>query len=325
MSDRSDGRLALVTGATGFVGGALCERLLIDGWRVRAPARRSLITSRPDRTSWIPIADLADWASDCDPDLEGVDTVFHLAARVHQHGLRGDDEAYRRDNVDTTVALARAAARCGVRRVVFVSSVKAMADTSSGRPLLPDDPPHPGDAYGRSKLAAEQGLTGALGAGGPTDWCIIRPPLVYGIGVRANLAQLVRWIAAGRPLPLKAVRNRRSLIGRENLADLLARCAVAPEAAGRVVLPADGDWSTAQLIELIADAIGRPPVAFWPVPVSLLRTLGRFSGQIDRVDSLTASLCVDDPWIRERLDWQAPVPAHEGLSVMARTLVARSR
>ncbi len=314
-------RRALVTGATGFLGGALCARLIAHGWAVRAPSRHPLSPALAARVETLPVTDLADWALRAADALHDVDAVFHLAARVHQSGLRGNDAAYRRDNVETTVSLARAAASADVPRFVFVSSVKAMAETSDTRPLTPQDPPRPEDAYGRSKLEAERGMIEAL-ASGPTRWCIVRPPLVYGVGARANLDRLVRWIAAGRPLPLAAVRNRRSLIGRENLTDLLAGVAILPEAGHRILLPSDGDWSAAELVACLGEAVGRPVRAFWPVPPILLRTVAAALGQGSRIESLTASLQIDDPWLRDAVGWRPEIPAREGLTMMARAAVA---
>lgn len=311
---------ALLTGASGFVGEALCRRLLDDGWQVRAPLRRRLPDDLLGRIQTVHIDDLAAWSAAPGDTLHGIDTVFHLAASVHRHGLRDDDRAFARTNVDASIALARAARVARVRRVVFVSSIKAMGETSGPRALRPDDPARPEDAYGRSKLAAEHGMRAAL-EGGPTSLCIVRPPLVYGIGARANLDRLVRWLARGRPLPLASVDNRRSLIARENLADVLARVAGGAPAGGRVLLPADSDWSTPALVRALAAAIDRRAVLV-PFPVALLRRLAGVFGQADRIDSLTASLQVEDPWLRTEAGWRPSVEPRESLAAMARAALA---
>lgn len=313
----------LVTGASGFVGRALVHRLLADGHRVVGVSRQTDGPPRDARVSWLRMPALTDapaWAA----ALAGVDGVVHLAARTHAAAAAesGDLAAFRADNVEPTRALAAHAQAANVRRFVFVSSIKAVGERSE-RPLTERDSPAPEDAYGVSKLEAEHALADEL-AGTGTTYTIVRPPLVYGPGVQANLRRLTQAVVRGWPLPFGAVDNRRSFLGSANLADLLVRCLEHPGAANTVFLASDGvDLSTADLVRRIARAADRP-ARLLPVPAGVVERALRWVGQAAAADKLLGSLPIDSSRARERLAWQPPVSVQEGLSEMTAE-VARAK
>jgi nucleoside-diphosphate-sugar epimerase len=305
--------LTLVSGATGFVGRALVGRLLAEGWRVRAalrdPSRGRGLDGMVELAEVGEIGPDTRWAG----ALSGVDVVFHLAARVHQLPDPSPDpaSAYRRVNAAGTERLARAAAAAGVRRLVFVSSIKVNGEARAA-PYTEDDAPAPADAYGESKREAEAALWSEARASG-LEIVVVRPPLVYGPGVKANLLRLLRAVDRGLPLPLGAIRNRRSLLYVENLADALIACARDPRAAGRTYLVSDGeDLSTPGLIRALAKALARP-ARLVPVPVPLLRAAGTLLGARAAVDRLVGSLAVDSTRLRRELGWSPPFTTREGL------------
>ena len=307
----------LVTGAGGFVGSALCARLAERGYRVRAATRSALQGSLPSSVQGIVIGDIGpqtDWTS----AVEGADAVVHLAARVHMlRDTAADPLAeYHRINVDGTRSLALAALRGSVRRFIFLSSAKVHGERSV-RPFQADDEPAPADAYAVSKLAAEMELQQTL-AGSATQWTIVRPPLVYGPGVRANFLRLMSAVMRGVPLPLGAIENRRSLIYLGNLVDALQACIERPGAEGRTLLVSDGeDLSTPELVRRLAAALGRP-ARLLPVPVALLRLAGFLTGKSPALNRLVDSLQVDSAAIRNALNWAPPYSVDQGLGETAR-------
>lgn len=307
----------LVTGANGFVGLPLSLALRHHGHEVIGLVRRPCPALEDAGIEQRQISDLAD---DDDPSLAnalgGVQTVYHLAARTHSPGASASD--YDHDNISVTRRLTELACVAGVGHLVFVSSVKAMGERSDGEPLTPDTVPRPEDDYGRSKLAAEQFIARRC-ASAATGYTIIRPPLIYGAGALGNLERLIRLIHRGLPLPLGAVENRRSMISRQNLIDLML--AIISRPTGRILLPHDSDWSTPDLIRHLAAAMNRP-ARLWPVPPSLLRLAAKAVGRQAITDRLTGSLQVDDPWLRDTLGWRAPLPATTGLAEMALAAVA---
>jgi nucleoside-diphosphate-sugar epimerase len=304
----------LVTGPTGFVGQAVIDRLLGGGHDVVAATRREPAAHADARVRWQVVGPV-DGRTDWNPALSGVDAVIHLVARTHQPGEKaGAYDAYHSVNVLGTRRLAEQARAAGVGRLVFVSSIKAQAERSE-RPLTEQDLPYPEDVYGQTKLEAERELAAAL-EGGETAYTVVRPPLVYGVGVRANLRSLTRAVLAGWPLPFARVDNRRSLIGVENLADLLVRAMVHPAAANRLYLAADGiDLSTPDLVRRIAAAGGRRPRLF-PVPPAGLAAGARLLGRGTAADRLLSSLRVDASRARRELDWRPPQSIDAGLSAM---------
>jgi UDP-glucose 4-epimerase len=304
----------LVTGANGFIGQAVVTRLLRDGHKVRAAVRHHPGTAPPqvERT-----------AGDLDPDrdwtgsLQDIDAVIHLAARVHimqDKAARPLDE-YRRVNVDGTVTLARSAARVGVRRFVYVSTLKVNGE--AGR-FNEDNRPAPADAYAQSKHEAEVALQ-QIAKERRLELVIIRPPLVYGPGVQANFRLLMQAIRRGVPLPLGAVRNQRSLVAIDNLVDFIVTCLTHPAAANETFLVADGeDLSTADLVRRLARAMGRPP-RLLPIPPSLLRLGAIVCGRRHVADRLVESLQADISKARARLSWSPPVTVDEALIRVAQS------
>jgi nucleoside-diphosphate-sugar epimerase len=300
----------LVTGASGFVGAALLRRLAADSaWTVRASSRTPPRVTAPG-IEWVAGPALgpgADWRT----ALVGVDVVAHLAARVHVMPGPGaaSDEEYHRVNVLGTRLLAEQAAEAGVRRFVFLSSVKVHGE--SGR-VTEDSALAPADAYGKSKRGAEDALRQVSRDTG-LEVAIIRPPLVYGPGAKANFLSLLSAVRKGTPLPLALIANLRSLVGVDNLADLMLVCMAHPAAASETFLVSDDeDVSTPALVRRLAQAAGRP-ARLIPVPVWCLRTGAALAGKSDAVDRLCGSLQVDISKARRVLGWRPPVSLDEGL------------
>jgi len=294
----------LVTGANGFIGLPLCRHLAERGHQVVAAARREVPGFATAR-----IADLGpdtDWRD----ALAGIDAVVHLAARAHIMRDRDPDPpaAFRRANRDGTVRLARQARDCGVGHFLFVSSIKVNGEaTAPGRPFTASDAPDPGDAYGCSKAEAEAAL--ALLEGLPT-LTILRPPLVHGPGVKGNLALLLKVLAAGVPLPLGGIDNRRSLVGIDNLTSALTHL-VEQRAAGTFLVRDGDDVSTPDLLRMIAAGLGTTARLF-SLPPPLFAPLGR----IGAIARLTGSLTVDDRPLRST-GWTPTLSLESGLARMA--------
>lgn len=301
----------LVTGATGFVGQCMLGALRERGYGVRAALRRGPAAPAVDSVVVGDIGPETPW----DEALAGIDVVVHLAGLAHlpPDATQAQKDQFQRINTQATLALARACSDSGVRRLVFVSSVKVNGERTTQAAFTEADPPQPCDAYARSKWAAEQGLREIATETG-LEVTVVRPPLVYGAGVKANFLQLMRWVDRGVPLPLASIDNRRSLIGVENLADALISCAVHPDAVGETFLVSDGDdVSTPQLVRRLATAMGREARLFG-CPATVLRWLGGLSGRGARMNRLLDSLQVDTSKIRDRLGWQAPVAMEQGLA-----------
>lgn len=298
----------LVTGASGFLGQALSSRLRADGCLVTALSRHS---STGTGESWVPVHR---YAGD-DTLLVGQDCVVHLAARVHvmNDAVQDPLAEFRAANVDLTVNLARQAARAGVRRFIFISSVKVNGEeTAAGRPFTAADTPQPQDPYGVSKMEAEQALT-SIAAQTGLEIVIIRPPLVYGPRVRANFGALLRAVSRGVPLPLGAIHNRRSLVALDNLVDLIATCIDHTKAPGQILMVSDGeDLSTSELVRRMARAMGRS-ARLVNVPIWLLLMLGNLIGKSSAVQRLCGNLQVDISKTKTVLGWTPPVGVDEGL------------
>jgi nucleoside-diphosphate-sugar epimerase len=245
--------------------------------------------------------------------LAEVKCVVHLAAQVHVMKPTAADRAkFETVNIAGTARLATAAAQAGVKRFVFLSTVKVNGETSGERSFRFDDAPNPGDEYARSKLAAERELARISAATG-MDALFIRAPLVYGPGVRANFLRLMSWAHKGVPLPFASIRNSRSLISVWNLCDLILATLRHPHRINGAVMASDGrDVSTPELISLLADGLGRP-VRLFPMPVGLLRTLSSAAGKAEEVSRLCASLRVDITDTRNKLAWSPVLPLEAGL------------
>jgi nucleoside-diphosphate-sugar epimerase len=307
----------LVTGAAGFVGRHVVEALAAAGAPVRMLLRRRAALPAPSGAE-VAVAELGDRAAVAEA-LRGCRAVVHLAARVHVMDDRAADPLaeFRRVNVEGTALLAREAARAGVRRLVLASTVKVNGEsTAPGAPFRESDPPAPQDPYGRSKAEAEAALREVAAETG-LEAVIVRPPLVYGAGVRANFLRLMELVDRGVPLPLGALRNRRDLVFVRNLADALRACVEHRGAAGQTFLVSDGEpVSSAELVRRIAAALGRP-ARLVPVPPSLLRALGAAAGRRGAVDRLLGSLEVDGGRIRDALGWTPPWTMEAGLAETA--------
>ena len=280
---------------------------------MRAAVRREK-AHLPTGVEFVHVGELAvetDWRE----AMVGVDVVVHSAARVHVMAETAGDPMleFRRTNVDGTLSLARQAAEAGVRRFVFVSSIKVNGEDSIlGRPFTADDLPAPLDPYGVSKMEAEQGLL-QLGMQSGMEVVIIRPPLVYGPGVKANFASMMRWLHRGVPLPLGAIHNLRSLVALDNLVDLLVTCLTHPAAAGQVFLVSDGeDVSTTDLLRRTARAMGKSSHLL-PIPSSWLEFWASLLGKKDMVQRLCGSLQVDIEKTRQILGWRPPLTLDQGL------------
>ncbi len=329
----------LVTGANGFVGRGVVDALSKSGFGVRAAVRcggRALSLAGYE----VAIGDIGSDTS-WEEALIGVNRVVHLAARVHvMHDSVTDPLAeFRKVNVFGTERLAREAARAGVRRLIYVSSIKVNGEQAPGPyssqiastqippspPLLKGgtlrafsegDEPNPQDPYGVSKWEAEQALHRVAQETG-LEVVIVRPPLVYGPGVGANFLRLLRFVHKGVPLPFGAIKNQRSLVYVGNLVDAIITCLEHPAAAGQTYLVSDGeDVSTPELIRRIATSLGRP-ARLLPVPPALLRVAGQLTGKSAEVERLLDSLVIDSSKIRRELGWHPPYSMDQGLKETA--------
>jgi UDP-glucose 4-epimerase len=308
----------LVTGGSGFVARAVLNRLVGDGAiRARAATRQPALLEIANVAS-VTAGELGadqDWTS----ALRGVDVLVHTAARVHvMRDSAADPLAeFRRANVAGTVALARQAAAIGVRRLVFISSIKVNGEsTETGKPYDADSPAAPRDPYGQSKLEAELALWDISAETG-LEVVIIRPVLVYGPGVRGNFRSMMQWLRRGIPLPLGAIHNRRSLIAVENLAAVIGICTRHQAAAGQTFLVSDGeDISTPDLLRRTALALN-VRARLIPVPVGLLKVAGRLLRRRAAVERLTGSLQVDIDKTRRLLDWAPRLSIDEALLATA--------
>ena len=307
--------MILVTGATGFVGNALVLRLLLDD-----TTSCVVVAARRENYQW-PRRVQPRITGDLDPHtnwsnaLVGVSAVVHCAARVHVMADKAANplDEFRRVNVQGTLNLARQAAAAGIRRFVFVSSIKVNGEaTVKGTSFLADDIAAAVDPYGISKLEAEQGLY-TIAAQTQMEIVVIRPPLVYGPGVKANFAAMMRWLQRGLPLPLGAIHNQRSLVALDNLVDLIVTCISHPAAANQTFLVADGeDVSTTELLRRMGNVMGCP-ARLVPVPASLLKLAAAMVGKGDVAQRLCGSLQVDIEKTCRLLDWHPPVSLDEGL------------
>lgn len=300
----------LVTGATGLVGRAVLVRLGVEPWAPVRAAVRTAGAAVPAHVEPVVVGAIGagtSWRA----ALDGIDAVIHLAARVDRvpRAVRDPLDAFREVNVRGTEALARAAVAAGVRRFVHLSTLKVHGEEGH---LRADLPLAPADPYAVSKAEGEEAVRVAA-LGSDMETVVIRPPLVYGPGVGANLGALVDAVRRGRPLPLGAVRNRRSLVGVDNLADLVVACLRSGPAAGRAFLVSDDeDVSTPDLVRRIARALGRP-ARLAPVPPIVLRAGAAVLGRGPAVRRLLGSLTVDLTPTRTALGWRPPVSLDEGL------------
>ena len=308
----------LLTGGTGFVGGSVLNRLCRDGMEVVVCSRAKAMNAASG-VRHLSVAGL-DSNTDWKPALDGIEVVIHCAARVHvMHDESSDPLAeFRQVNVEGTLNLARQAATAGVRRFIFISSIKVNGEgTAPSLPYQADDDPAPLDPYGISKMEAEQGLR-ALAAETGMEVVIIRPVLVYGPGVKANFLSMMRWLHKGVPLPFGAIHNRRSLVALDNLVDLIVTCIDHPAAANQTFLVSDGeDLSTTELLRRMGAALGKP-ARLLPVPSRVLEVGAAVLGKQALSQRLCGSLQVDISKNRELLNWTPPFSVDEALCKTAR-------
>jgi len=298
----------MVTGANGFIGKSICD--LLDD----SATRLIKVVRRPQNINEIGVGEI-----DCNTvwrkALEGVDVVVHTAARVHVMNDYVDDplSEFRKVNVEGTLNIARQAAAANVNRFIFISSIKVNGEsTTLGKPFTADDQPNPADSYGISKCESEVGLRNLAEESG-MEVVIIRPPLVYGPGVKANFLSMMRWVKRGVPLPLGAIHNKRSLVAIDNLVDLIKACIEHPRAANQIFLAGDGeDLSTTELLLRIGKALGKP-ARLAPFPVSLLTFVASLLGKTDVAQRLCGSLQVDISKARTLIGWEPPISVDEGL------------
>lgn len=300
----------LVTGATGFIGRMLCERLAESGYVVRAAVRtaRPLPSCIAESAVTGSLGTATDWGA----ALQGVGLVVHAAALTHVlRQTPSDRQRFEEINARGTARLAQAAAAAGVQRFVYLSSIKVNGEENGARPYRADDAPDPQDEYARSKLEGERQLRQAAAQSG-MEAVILRPPLVYGPGVRANFLRLMHWVDRGWPLPFGAIHNQRSLVNVWNLSDLIVTLLAHPRAVDGVWLVSDGeDLATSDLVRRLGRALQRG-ARLLPVPPALLQMCGVLAGRSAEVARLCGSLTVCTAATRA-LPWSAPVPMDEAL------------
>jgi nucleoside-diphosphate-sugar epimerase len=308
----------LITGADGFIGKSLCAEMVSRGWEVRASVRLGeKIKSLPEKIEVIETGSVyadTDWGK----ALANVESVVHLAGRVHVMADSSSDplSEYRIVNTAGTEKLARAASSSGVRRFVFMSTVKVNGE---GRAILynENDIPDPRDPYSISKWEAEKILMEVSHKTG-MEVVIIRVPLVYGPGVKANFLKLLKMVDKGIPIPFKGINNKRSMIYLYNLTDLIIACIKHPDAAGKTYFASDGeDISTPELIRRMADALGKKSRLFG-IPLPLMKTLGSLASYNNEIERLTGSLAVDSSRVRKELNWEPRFTLDQGLKETAR-------
>jgi nucleoside-diphosphate-sugar epimerase len=311
--------MILVTGANGFLGRALRLELQARQFAVRGALRTEA------KSGEINVGDIGP-STDWQAALVGVDVIVHTAARVHimQDTAGNPLRQYRDVNVEGTLNLARQAAATGVKRFIFISSIKVNGEsTKPGKPFTVADQPNPEDPYGISKWEAEVGLQ-RLSNETSLEVVIIRAPLVYGPGVKANFLRMMRWVNRGLPLPLGSIDNKRSLVALDNLADLIINCIEHPAAANQVFLAGDGqDVSTTELLRGIGKALDKP-ARLLPCPLSLLSFAAGLLGKKETLRRLTDSLQVDVSSARSLLGWKPPVSLEEGLRKVAQDFKQQS-
>jgi len=315
----------LITGATGFVGRVLVDCVLENYRGIRVVLRQdnNIFSPEVDKIIVENLAEKINW----DKALEKIDVVVHLAARVHVMNDHSSNplEEFRKVNTEGTLNLARQAAEVGVKRFIFISSIKVSGEfTKDGTPFTAMDTPAPQDPYGVSKFEAEQGLLAVAQERG-MNVVIIRSPLVYGPGVKANFLSMMHWLNKGVPLPFGAINNKRSLVALDNLVDLIVTCIDHPAAANQTFLVSDDeDMSTTELLQRMAVALGKA-ARLLPVSEGILRVGATLLGKKEVAQRLLGSLQVDIGKTKEILGWQPPISVDEALKKTAKDFLARQQ
>lgn len=308
----------LITGASGFIGQSLCKSLSKLSNSIRGTVRsldQFLINDDIEYRSVGDIGLKTKWKD----VLAGMDYVIHCAGIAHKMNNSKEPEFYHSTNVEGTKALAEQAAETGIKRLIFLSSIKVNGK-STGKvnekmKFSHNDFPEPKDDYAISKLEAEKILF-KISAISRLEVVVVRLPLVYGYGAKGNLARLIKFVKSGIPLPLSLVKNQRSMIGMDNLVDLLIRCIDHPEASGKTFLASDGeDLSTPKLIKLIGSSMERKANLF-PCPIFMLKFLGSVFGRSEEINRLVGSLKIDNSYTKKTLDWTPSLSVKEGIRRM---------
>jgi nucleoside-diphosphate-sugar epimerase len=309
--------MILLTGATGFIGSNLLKNLELLGKSVRPVCRNLSSLKVTNFSGWVEIGSInghTNWL----PVLSDVEVVIHSAGRAHVTNDRHHDSLskYREINVDATLNLAKQAVSSGVKRFIFISSIKVNGEfTEPHHPFHAHHIPAPQDAYGISKWEAEQALRDLSKKTG-LEVVIIRPPLVYGQGVKGNLSLLIKLIQSGVPLPLGSINNKRSLVGVDNLSDLIIRCLYNPNAAGETFLVSDDlDFSSAEIAKKIANSLG-VKIRIINIPQSFLKLLALCTGKGRALNKIVGSLQVDITKTKNLLNWAPPIGINEGMKRM---------
>lgn len=305
----------LVTGANGFIGQSLCKSLAKSGFIVRGTLRSLDRISPNSQTEYVatgPIEAVSNWGR----VLDSIEAVVHTAATSDFHGpsTKAALDQMNSINVEAVTRLAEQAVAAGVKRFIYLSSIKVNGLLTTDRPFTADDKPHPVEPYGKSKMAAEQALF-KISADTGLELIILRPGLVYGPNPRGSILQLMRFVDREIPLPLASVNNRRSLVAVQNLCDLIKVCLVHPKARNNTFLVSDGvDLSTPDLIRRIAGHMGRK-TRLVPIPVVLLRLSAQLLGKRSEIQALTFSQQIDSSKTRDQLNWLPPVNPDEALGI----------
>ena len=318
----------LLTGASGFVGSGVRRSLLQRGMPVRSVFRSETSARQSDlRGETVELQPSLDGSTDWRTAVAEIDAVVHCAARVHLMRDTATDPLSEFRNINTfgTMKLARQAAAAGVKRFVFISSIKVNGEgTAPGMPFTAKQVPNPIDPYGVSKWEAEQQLR-KLSAETGMEVVIIRPVLVYGPGVKANFLNMMKWLYKGVPLPLGAIHNKRSLVALDNLVDLIVTCIAHPQAANQTFLVSDGeDLSTTELLRRMSHMLGKKPHLL-PVPAWMLETAAKLLGKQSLAQRLCGSLQVDISCTRERLGWTPPVSVDAALRKTAQHFLEQQK
>jgi nucleoside-diphosphate-sugar epimerase len=308
----------LVTGANGFIGHNLYKNLIKLNYSVKGTTRNLDTVLINYDTKYISVGNI-DAKTNWDHALEGVDCVIHCAGKAHVINKKDELDIYCAINKEGTKHLAEQAVKAKVKRLIFLSSVKVNGESTGNfddpKIFTNDDTPNPQDNYAISKFEAEQALW-EIASKTNLEMVIVRLPLVYGKDVKGNLKRLIKLINFKIPLPFADIKNKRSLIGIDNLADVLVRCIEHPNAAGKTFLVSDGeDLSTSELINIIASGMNRS-VKLFRLPRALLKFFGFILKRQSQIDRLTESLQIDNSYVREILNWTPPVSVEEGITRM---------